>query len=371
MFNQYRWYYNAILDVSSRVEGGDFKKKKYSFYSMRDLLRKYHFDEESRKFEHHEDLESFPIPSWWEDVHNRVIRGSVKKFTSSLNSAISNRSAGHNKGFKMSFLSRKSPNYLIHFEDKNFPKFLKKIPSMYWYRNDGGRTRISYNDLKSQRGLEVLWERTTNKYYFLVPVDRDWYPEDDRRRESQAVSTERVIALDPGVRKFLVGYDPEGEVVIIGKGAHKELKTLLLSIDKIEDPLKREKRWRKVKGKIKELHWKTARYLTTQYDTILLPDFRISQMIPRGTLTKMTKRLLTMFSFHSFKMTLSYMCEKDGKNLVIVDESYTSCTCTNCGLNKKLRGEETFRCSACGLVVDRDVNGARNIYLKNLKGTLA
>ena len=33
---------------------------------------------------------------------------------------------------------------------------------------------------------------------------------------------------------------------------------------------------------------------------------------------------------------------------------------------KKLTGEKDFKCTACGLSIDRDVNGARNILIKAL-----
>jgi transposase len=36
-----------------------------------------------------------------------------------------------------------------------------------------------------------------------------------------------------------------------------------------------------------------------------------------------------------------------------------------CGkLNKTLKGKDIFRCDSCGLIIDRDVNGARNIAIK-------
>jgi len=50
----------------------------------------------------------------------------------------------------------------------------------------------------------------------------------------------------------------------------------------------------------------------------------------------------------------------------IVDEAYTSKTCGCCGvLNETLGGSKKFHCKSCGTAVDRDVNGARNIAIKN------
>ncbi len=38
-------------------------------------------------------------------------------------------------------------------------------------------------------------------------------------------------------------------------------------------------------------------------------------------------------------------------------ESYTSCTCTNCGTINKTEGKETLKCYSCEFTVDRDVAG--------------
>ena len=51
---------------------------------------------------------------------------------------------------------------------------------------------------------------------------------------------------------------------------------------------------------------------------------------------------------------------------VSVYESYTSCTCGVCGEINKMGGSEIYLCQSCGLEIDRDVTGARNILIKNL-----
>ena len=90
-------------------------------------------------------------------------------------------------------------------------------------------------------------------------------------------------------------------------------------------------------------------------------------MIKGKRLSKMTKRLMTMFRFYSFKEKLRWKCDTYNKKLIIVDESYTSCTCGECGYVNKRNGEEWFKCIRCKMEVDRDVNGSRNILIKNLR----
>ena len=101
MMEQFRWYYNSILTIVYTTYGRDkiLDKRKYSNYTVRDLMRKYKYTEETygnlifKDFVYDEDRNEIPIPPWWEDagqVHSRVPRGAVGKFVSSLNSAISN-----------------------------------------------------------------------------------------------------------------------------------------------------------------------------------------------------------------------------------------------------------------------------------------
>ena len=68
-----------------------------------------------------------------------------------------------------------------------------------------------------------------------------------------------------------------------------------------------------------------------------------------------------MYSFHGFKERLQYQYARYGKQLIMVDESYTSRTCTWCGhLRAKKSGAEILVCTDRGLVMDKDVIGARN-----------
>jgi putative transposase len=378
MFEQFRWYYNSAITITYNHYGHDkiLDKKKYSNYTIRDVIRKYKYTEEEcgnlifKDYVYDENRNSIPMPHWWKDntPHNRLPRGAINKFVSSLNSSISNYKNGNIRKFNMKYKSKKSSTDYLHFEDLSYPVFIKKIKSKYWFTTrDRKRKHISFSDLDTQqRGIEIIYEKETDRYFLHYPVDRDWFPDDDRRNDSQAKfihQEDRIISLDPGVRKFLVGYDPRGESVFIGEGASLELTKLLLQLDKEKYSYLL---WKKVKNLVQELHWKTISFLIKNYDTIILPDFRVSQMIRKRKLNRMTKRLMCMFSFHSFKEKLKYKCDMYKKKLIIVDESFTSCTCGRCGSINKMKGNETYKCSSCKLVLDRDVLGSRNILIKNM-----
>ena len=162
----------------------------------------------------------------------------------------------------------------------------------------------------------------------------------------------------------------------------KKIQGLLLLKDKIRSLItltkksrtKQKLRWKMEKTKIKQdqliddLHNKVVSDLTQNYQSILLPEFKISEMIQKNKLGKMTKRMLMSFKYYKFQNRLKEKCIENARTLYIVDESFTSKTCGRCGhLNTKLGCSKVFKCPKCNLEIDRDVNGARNILLKNLK----
>jgi putative transposase len=70
-----------------------------------------------------------------------------------------------------------------------------------------------------------------------------------------------------------------------------------------------------------------------------------------------------------FRNRLIAKAEEYGKIVQVVNEAYTSKTCSACGwIDQKLGGKKVFQCrnQECGYRVDRDINGARGIFLRAL-----
>jgi len=124
MFHQQRWYYNAMVNL---YFSNEIKKKntRYNASELRELLLKYSYSQERsgnvvfHDYTFDENGKEFPIPHWWsrKDIHTRLPRGAVCKFTYSLNSANSNLKNGNIKGFQMKFQTKKSVTNYLHFED--------------------------------------------------------------------------------------------------------------------------------------------------------------------------------------------------------------------------------------------------------------
>ena len=68
-----------------------------------------------------------------------------------------------------------------------------------------------------------------------------------------------------------------------------------------------------------------------------------------------------------FQTQLRYKAESAGGRVIEVPPHMTSQVCSGCGtVVRKSLCERQHECPSCGLVVDRDVNAARNILMRDL-----
>ena len=112
------------------------------------------------------------------------------------------------------------------------------------------------------------------------------------------------------------------------------------------------------------------KYLCESYKLIFLPKFTTQQMVRRATRkikSKTARAMMTYAHFRFRQRILDKARNYENVQVVIVNEAYTSKTCTKCGVIKaNLGGAKTFKCSSCDWKGDRDINGARNIYIRSV-----
>lgn len=229
-------------------------------------------------------------------------------------------------------------------------------------------------DKKSIKGVDL----NINRYTRLKKENNEWFlcvPCDTTGTISKAPI--KTCALDPGVRKFQVIYS-EDNVVSITPNMDKINKiydTLdtfqsLRQKKKITQRTYDRKRCRtqtRLSNLVDDMHYKTIAFLTKNYTSILLPSFETQDMVKGMKLNPKTKRNMMNFCYYKFKQRLQHKCATiKNCDVTIVNEAYTSQTCGNCG-NLKKTGDENITCNKCKKHFDRDINGARNIYIKYVK----
>ena len=209
------------------------------------------------------------------------------------------------------------------------------------------------------------------------------------------------VALDPGIRKFLTAYSPQGRVEYLGTNTGAVVDKLTRRIDRCRLAQRRKLAWlraptrrgenrrlsrkrkrralwwakrarhlaeQKAVNVIRDLHYKTAHHLLRNYKHIFLPTFNAHAIAKHCRLTRRVKRRLNTLSFYQFRLRLLDTLQfYQGAEIHTGSEAYTSKTCGRCGeLNDQLGSSETFHCPSCGLRADRDAHAARNILLRHL-----
>ena len=183
---------------------------------------------------------------------------------------------------------------------------------------------------------------------------------------TECYQSERVCSLDPGLRTFQTVYCKSGDVYEFGTNVSNKLNPLF---DKLEKPNTKAAFKKRIRAKIahlvEDLHWKSASLLCKLSKKILIGNMSTVGVL-QGNLHPRVKLLLQSLSHYTFRQRLKAKCEELGVEFAEVDESYTSKTCGSCGeINENLGAKKVFECK-CGFKIDRDVNGARNIMIKNL-----
>jgi transposase len=78
------------------------------------------------------------------------------------------------------------------------------------------------------------------------------------------------------------------------------------------------------------------------------------------------KYVLNTLSYFSFRQHLTEKSVEYGCQLKVVKEEFTCLTYTNCGHMSKVYNKRVKEWEYCKCKIDRDLNGVRNILLKNL-----
>ena len=120
----------------------------------------------------------------------------------------------------------------------------------------------------------------------------------------------------------------------------------------------------KIKNKINDYHWKIINYLTDNYNHILIGNFSTKKFVESKT-SPILKRISSRMKFYIFKQRLQYKCFIKKIKYTEIDEYCTSKCCSSCGNFKKDLGtNRIYNCNICGIILGRDINSSKCLYLK-------
>lgn len=346
-FGTRRYVYNRCLE---NIKNND---EKINFMSLRN------------KFVTSKNNEN--VKEWESETPKDIRAGAIRDLVKNYNVAISNLRNGNIDSFNLHFQNRKN-NCSLEIPKTSISYRNNKISIFKTYINDG--IKVS-RDKKYLRDLTIEYDcrlsHKYDKYYICVP---------SKTYINREIPKGDVCSLDPGVRKFQVLYS-ENETIkfSIEKECTDKLYSKLNYLQSLRDrKIIKKQIYRKKINKlyyrlsclIDELHYSTINYIVNNYKVVFLPNFE-SQEIVRKMKGKNNRRNILNLNHYKFKERLKNKCDTRYSKLIICTEEYTSKTCGRCGtINNNLGCSEVFCCEKCGLTIDRDINGSRNIMIKNI-----
>lgn len=340
--------------------------------SVKEGVNKPHFQTLRNKFVTEKGNKD-TIPSWQFETPKDIRAGAVKDLETGFKAAFTNLGRGNIDSFNMNFRSKRNtdasmsiPKSAVKISEKKVKK--KRQYSLTIY-STYLKQSIKVRDKAFKRGLKI--DRDCRLQY----KDGQWYlcvPTTVKTRQSKSDGT--VCALDPGEVNFQTIYS-EKEAVKVSKNEDVRQK-LCLKIDRLRSlrdrkqitkysyRIGRQRLQRRLNNLVDDIHSKTINYLVDNYKFIYLPSFESQELVRKNRGKKFRRSVLSLKHFR-FKQRLLHKAKKvENCTVRICTEEYTSCTCTGCGKVKRIGGVRVYNCESCGLTVDRDVNGARNILLK-------
>lgn len=299
------------------------------------------------------------LPEWAAEIPYQVKKMAVKDSFDALFNGL-RKFKKTKENFRLSFRSRKDPKQSCYIPSS-------AIKEAGIYVKLAGKLKYAEQLPELPRDSRLLLE--SGRWFISVPY---------RVATTSSDNQGRVVALDPGIRTFLTGFSP-GQTFKIAEGDFARIARLGVHLDRLLSKVAKARadqkhrykaaasklRW-KIKDLIDELHFKSVRFLVDNFDLILLPTFATKQMSARlnRKIKAKSVRSLLGFAFFRFGMRLENAAKLVGKTVLRVNEAYTSKTASWTGEIVKIGSAKQI--TSQGITLDRDVNGARGIFLRAL-----
>ena len=202
-----------------------------------------------------------------------------------------------------------------------------------------------------------------------------------QREPERASRPGTAVGVDLGIKHLAVVADSVGEIRYEPNPAHYDtvltvLKRLSRRVSRRQGPDRRtgqkpSTRWGKANAERNRVHYRVANLrddalhklttrLTAEYGTVVVEDLNVAGMLRNRRLA----RKIADAGFGEIRRQITYKASWNEGRTVVANRWYPSSqTCSNCMVVKaKLPLHvRVFTCDACGVVMDRDENAARNL----------
>jgi putative transposase len=220
------------------------------------------------------------------------------------------------------------------------------------------------------RILSATCRREADRWYVAVNVEVE-------RRDPAPVDGP-VIGVDRGVAVFAVCSDAtniDGPRALSRSLRRLQQRSRAVSrkqpgsTNRRKSALALARLHRRIRNQRLDALHKATTALAKTKSVIVVEDLHIAGMVRNRHLA----RAISDQGWAEFHRQLAYKCQWHGSRLLVAPRFYPSSkACSSCGLVKAELplNVRTFRCEACGLVLDRDRNAARNLAALAASGSI-
>ena len=317
------------------------------------------------KFEKNEN-----INDWELNTPKDTRAGAIDDVCKAYNTAFTNLKRGNIKFFNMNYRKNDVNNssILISKQTIKIENNKIKLPKSSFSKKEDLYIKIGKRTLKKNKKIVIENDtrlvKQKGEYYLLVPISV---------KEKEFKKPINYCGIDPGIRTFMTCFGNNGCL------EYKHNKILLDKLNKKLYCIKnsrsllvhnKRKSLNKIETKkiniINEVHWKTINSILSSNDVILYGDIKSHNIVGKSKNSKLNHDFNDL-KFYSFKQRLLYKSICYNKLVIMVNEAYTTKTCSCCGtINNNIGSSKIFNCTNCNKNIGRDVNAAKNILLKGI-----
>ena len=379
MFNCTINYIRSVIYEKGKLIEINKAKELVNFYDIRKIL----LNQKS-------NIQKLTLPN---KISIHILDEAINQAVSNYKTCITNYENGYIKKFRIREWGIDRCRKII------------KIESGY-FKNGTFCSRI-FKSIESSEPLigidktcTLQYNSDTKKYILLVPIGT--------KPEEKLLNPRIDCGIDLGVRTFASVYSEKGIHSICNRNYvgnyDKEFMNHLKKIDKINELLNQKEKesfvltkkkvngklildvkikeinrqklkealkkyHRKIKNKVKDMHFKVAHELVNTYDNIFIGKLSTRKILSKNNkkINKRTRRMIGILSPYQFRQILIYMGYKYGSIVHEVSEYLTTKTCSCCGHLNEVGASKEYKCKYCKLEVDRDENSAKNHLKIGLK----
>ena len=351
-----RFAFNAgLAHVKEALEAG--VKPEWSFYS---LVRWWNANKDTLAV----NADGAP---WWRENSKEAANTGLRSLAAALSNWSKSR-RGERRGRKVGFPKFKA-------KDRATPRFAYTTGSFGLIQGDPKALKLPrigrvhcLEDVAERVGdarvLRMTVSQRAGRWYAALTVERDNKPATKPPQGG-------AVGVDLGVKTLATLSD--GTVIPNPRALNTRLKALRKAQQALSRKTKGSARRRKAQERVARLHARVANVradainkattmIARTYSTVCIEDLNVAGMVKNRRLA----RSVSDASLGEFRRQLEYKTARTGAALRVIDRWYPSSkTCSECGAVKaKLSlSERVYRCDACGLSIDRDLNAAVNIMV--------